>query len=224
MLRKALIPIEDDAEEAPWMVMGTPQSNAVAIFYDTLRVELQSRPTGLFVAMMLPILFRPAPDARVEQLAPDILAASVPDRPRASYSIEQEEVPPSFVLEVVSPESRTRDLEVKPKRYERIGVKEYALYAPQTPDGRTILHPSLQGFLRRPDGDEFVPWEPDATGRLYSEVLELWLVDRAGELRAQRPDSSWLPTLREEAERRASAEREVARLRALLEEHAREQG
>jgi Uma2 family endonuclease len=218
MLRKTLRPIEDDTEEAPWMVMGTQQFNAVTAFYVSLKAELCSRRTDLFVAGMLPILFAPIPSGRTEQLAPDIVVAPVPDHPRASYVVEREGVPPAFVLEVVSPESKSRDLEIKPERYERMRVMEYALFAPPTPEGRVLLDPPLQGYRLPPAGDEYVPWEPDTEGRLYSEVLDLWLVVHEGELRAQRTDGSWLPTLREETARRAAAERELERLRAELEE------
>jgi Uma2 family endonuclease len=218
MLRKTLKPIEDDTEQAPWMVMGPPQFNAVTAFYDSLRVEIQSRPSKLFVAAMLPIRFRPAPGARVEQLAPDTLAAPVPDHPRASYVVEREGAPPAFVLDVVSPESESRDLEIKPERYERMRVMEYALFAPPTLEGLVLLDPPLQGYRLPPAGDEYVPWEPDADGRLYSEVLDLWLVVHEGELRVQQTDGSWLPTLQEETACRAAAERELERLRAKLEE------
>ena len=85
---------------------------------------------------------------RVEQLAPDVLVARVQGHRRNSYDVEREGVPPAFVLEIVSPESKQRDLEIKPERYERMGVEEYALFAPRTPEGRMLLEPQLQGYQR----------------------------------------------------------------------------
>ncbi|MBV9279396.1 MAG: Uma2 family endonuclease [Chloroflexi bacterium] len=192
--------------------MGTPQFNAVAVLYDSLKAELRTRKPRPFLAGMLPIRYSLPPGGRVEQLAPDILVAPVPDYPRASYIMEQEGAPPSLVLEVVSPQSRYRDLEIKPERCERLGVREYALFAPRTPDGEAILEPPLQGYRLHGASGGYAAWESDEEGRLYSEVLELWLVVREGELRAQRRDGSWLPTLEE-------AEEEIARLRAELEGH-----
>jgi hypothetical protein len=224
MLHRPLIPIDDDTEEAPWMVMGMPQSDAVTALYVSLRGELRSRHSPLLVATMLPIRYRPIPTGRVEHLAPDVLVARVEDYRRNSYDVEREGVAPSFVLEVVSPESLDRDLRIKPDRYERMGVEEYALFSPETPDGRRLLSPPLQGYRRDSVSGDFMPWEADEEGRLFSEVLGLWLVERAGELRLQRPDGSWVPTPDEMAEAhehealaRRQLEAELARLRAELE-------
>jgi hypothetical protein len=236
MLPKPLIPIDDDTEEAPWMVMGTPQFNATTAFYASLEAELRRRPHPLFVAGMLPILYYPIPGGDREQLAPDILVAPVPIHDRSSYQVDREGVPPSFVLEVVSPQSANRDLEVKPPRYERMGVREYALFAPATAEGTILLRPQLQGYRLDPARGEFVRWEADRGGRLYSEVLDLWLAVREGELRLQRPDGSWVLTLEEERQarederqareaaeaRQRETEAEVMRLRAELEGRSRE--
>jgi hypothetical protein len=231
MQQKILTPIEDDTEEAPWMVMGTPQFNATTAFFASLEAELQRRDHPLFVAGMLPILYHPIPGGRREQLAPDILVAPVPIHDRSSYQVDREGVAPSFVLEVVSPESATRDLEVKPPRYERMGVREYALFAPEAADGTVVMMPPLQGYRLDSARGEFVRWEEDQAGRLYSEVLDLWLVVRDGELRAQRVDGSLVLTMQEERREREEERRrreeaeaaqrrledEVARLRAEIE-------
>jgi hypothetical protein len=213
MLRKPLAPIEDDTEEAPWMVMGMPQFEAVNRFYDSLQNEMRSRRRSLLVAAMLPIRYRPLPGGRIEQLAPDILVAPVPVYSRSSYDMDREGVAPAFVLEVVSPESRSRDLKIKPERYERMGVREYALFAPVTAEGAYLLEPPLQGYRLDPSSNEYIHWEGDAEGRLYSEVMDLWLTVRAGVLRAQRPDGTFVPT-------REELEAEIARLRAELERRA----
>jgi hypothetical protein len=225
MLHKPLTPIDDDTEEAPWMVMGMPQWDAVSAFHAALTAELGSRGHPLLVAAMLPIRYRPFSDDTVETLAPDVLVAPVPVYLRSSYDVEREGVPPAFVLEVISPESKHRDLEIKPARYARMGVQEYALFAPPTAEGHQLLYPALQGFRLDPTRSEYVQWEPDESGRLYSEVLDLWLVARGRDLRLQRPDESWVPTQDDERQARMQAEAEqrrlaaeVARLRAELEE------
>jgi hypothetical protein len=142
-----------------------------------------------------------------------------------------EQQPPSFVLEVVSPSSTTRDERDKVRVYNLLGVAEYALFTPGDAAGSI-----LKGY-RRGETGRFVPWQPDTAGRLWSDVLELWLVSRGGRLRAETRDGVLLRTLEEvEAaweraeqigeEERAARERieaereadrtELARLRALL--------
>jgi hypothetical protein len=223
MLHKTFAPIEDDTEEAPWMVMGTPQYETVEAFASGLRRELRFRRPPLFVAVMLPIRYRLSPQGRVEQLAPDVMVAPVPIYPRSSYALDVEGVPPGFVLEVMSAESRARDLRIKPERYAAIGIREYALFAPEMPDGHHLLDPPLQGYRLDSARQEYVRWEPDAEWRLYSEELDLWLTVRDGIVRAQRADGSLVPTFDEERQAREAEagarqelEAEVARLRAEL--------
>lgn len=188
------------------MVMGTPQWTAALALYTALHDELETRQPAPFVAAMLPIRYRPIPGGDIERLAPDIMVAWVPIHDRNSYDVEREGMPPAFVLEVVSPESQTRDLIVKPERYERMGVEEYAFFAPPTADGARLIQPALQGYRRDARRGEFVPWEADVKGRLYSAVLDLWLVPLDEALRVQRSDGSWVPTPDEERRARESAE------------------
>ena len=158
MLHTPLAPIDDDTEEAPWMVMGSPQSHSAASVYIALRAHAGMLQPPPFVAMMLPIRYHPFPrETHLETLAPNLLVASVPDHPRTSYDVEAEGVAPSLILEVVSPESRGRDLEVKPERYERMGVMEYALFDPVG----SILDPPLQGYRREGRRERYIPGEGD---------------------------------------------------------------
>ncbi|MDQ2744714.1 MAG: Uma2 family endonuclease [Chloroflexota bacterium] len=137
-----LLTIEDDTEEAPWIMMGDPQMRAVSALYNALSYYLQqTRPdgpgagnAGWYVASMLPIRFpRPRTTHATGQLGPDLFVAHAEDRPRQSYDMTAGEPPPAFVLEVLSPESVTLDLELKRGAYDELGVQEYALFAP-TPD------------------------------------------------------------------------------------------
>jgi hypothetical protein len=232
MLRHHLLtPIDDDTEDAPWMSMSDWQYSAVDAFMDALRVHVESlspRPSRLvplasslsprpYIAAMLPIRYHPNPgDAHTEQLSPDVLVAPVsPTVHRDSYRVEVEGAPPSFVLEVVSPSSLERDQVVKPERYEAMGVWEYVLFDPQ----HTYLTPAVQGYRREATSGGFVPWVPDAQGRLWSEVLGVWLVAVGEELRLQRSDGSLVPLPRETREERDQAllawrEEALARQRA----------
>jgi hypothetical protein len=106
-----------------------------------------------------------------------------------------------------------------------LGAQEYVLFAPEP----GLLEPPLQGYGRSASG-RFEPLRPDAQGRLWSEVLGLWLVAEGDALRAVQPDGQRLLTHEESEAARAQetaarrrAEEELARLRAML-EHDRGEG
>jgi Uma2 family endonuclease len=226
-----LATLEDDTEDAPWMVMSDLQFWPTAAFAEGLRYYARSNHRPWYVASMLPIHYRDRAGRR-HQRAPDTFVARAPDRPRDSYDLAEEGVFPAFVLEVVSPSSVRRDQEEKREAYRILGAEEYALFTP-----RLGAPSTLAGHRRAPDGT-FAPWLPDAQGRLWSETLELYLVARDEALRAQPPDGAVLPTYEEaqaarlrdaearyqaeiarerEAEARRQLEAEVARLRRQLE-------
>ena len=86
-----------------------------------------------------------------------------------------------------------------------------------------MLSPPLQGYRRGAHG-RFEALLSDAGGRLWTEVLGLWLVAEGGALRAVQPDAQLLLTHEEseaaraqEAAARQRAEEELARLRTMLE-------
>ena len=94
-----IVPIvADDTEEAPWMVMGDRQYWAVARVAWTLRIYAQTHHLPWYVAGLLPIRYRRPGEQRKRQVAPDVMVAFVPQRPRDSYDLEHEGVFPAFVL------------------------------------------------------------------------------------------------------------------------------
>jgi Uma2 family endonuclease len=185
-----LLTIEDDTEEAPWMVMGDPQITVASNMLLTLRAYARRRSLPWYVASMLPIRFtRPGTTVK-GTLAPDLFVAFADDHPRRSFDIDEEGGFPPFVLEVLSPESTVRDMDLKVQAYESLGAREYALFAP-TAD---LRQPPLQGFRRDVASGAFVRWQPDESGRLDSSVLDLWLVPRGTQLRLQERAGAILPT------------------------------
>lgn len=241
-----LLTIEDDDEEAPWMAMGDLQSWAASNLYIALRVYARRRKLFWYVASMVPILY-PRPGSPYKgKFSPDVYVAFVEDRPRQSFGIEEEIGFPPFVLEVMSPDSTTRDVHGKVRAYGVLGAQEYALFAPTEDLGQ----PPLQGFRRDAESGRFAPWRQPEPGRLYSDVLDLWLEADGPLLRARTPDGAILPIYEEldesyerlesaherlemahdrlesayerEAEVRRALEREVARLREELERHRSE--
>lgn len=197
---------EDDTEDAPWMVMGSPQYAATSDFFQSLREYAQRQQRPWFVAGMTPILYRPPGLRRRKQVAPDVFVALAPDRPRSSYDSDAEGFPP-FVLEVVSPSSAHRDQREKREAYERLGVQEYALFTPNV-DRPT----ELNGYRRSAEG-HFESWPKDARGRLWSDVLGLFLLRQGMTLRAATPDGQLLSTLAEAIDAYRQAETENERLR-----------
>lgn len=200
--------LEDDTAEAPWMTMGDLQFWAASGFAHSLRNHARTQGLPWYVASMLPILYRWGSSSRKKILSPDTFVAFVPDHPRTSFDLAAEGgVFPPFVLEVVSPSSGERDQEEKRAAYDLLGAREYALFTP-----REGAPSTLEGYRREATGT-FVPWQPDAQGRLWSEVLGLFLSVRGPLIQAQTPEGLILLTpdqasdayLRAEDARRAEA-------------------
>jgi Uma2 family endonuclease len=215
--------VEDDTEEAPWMVMGDPQIQAATGLYWSLRIYAAEQKLPWYVGSMLPILYPRPGLARNGQIAPDVLVAFVQQRVRHSYDLEEEGQPPAFVLEVISPSSVLQDTIKKRRTYRILGVQEYALFAPEPKPGL----PPLQGYRRSADG-RFLHWPLDAQGGLYSRVLGLRLVAEGLGLHAVQSDGTPLLTPEQESEARRQAEAAqrqaealVARLQAELERYRR---
>jgi hypothetical protein len=137
-----LLTLEDDTEDAPWMVMGDLQFWSASSFAHALRIYAHSQGLPWYVASMLPIRYRIGEPAETRKVAPDCFVAFVPDRTRESYDLEEEGVFPAFVLEVVSPSSAKRDEKEKLRAYGVLGAREYALFTPHL-GGSSILmgHP-----------------------------------------------------------------------------------
>jgi Uma2 family endonuclease len=213
------------------MVMGDAQFWAAAHLATSLRHYAQVHGRPWYVASLLPIVYRRRGEKRTRQVAPDVLVAFVAQRPRDSSDLAAEGVFPAFVLEVVSSSSVARDVDAKRRLYEALGAQEYVLFAPEP----ELLEPRLQGHRRGAAG-RFEPWASDAAGRLWSNVLELWLAPEGSLLRVVQAHGQPLLTYEEseaarrqaEAEReqeaaaRQRAEEELARLQALLEREKHE--
>ena len=125
---------------------------------------------------------------------------------------------PPFVLEVVSRSSVRRDLEEKERLYRLLGVEEYAIVR------QDLAEPRLEGY-RQEAGGAWVPWVADADGRLWSGVLELWLVLHEGAVQAMTREGTLLLTPRqaEEARHQTEWERHQAERERHQAEREREQ-
>ncbi len=214
-----MLTLEDDTEDAPWMVMGDLQFWSASAFAHSLSIYAHAQGLPWYVASMLPINYRLPDLPRKRTLAPDTFVAFVPEHARTSYDVEAEGGFPAFVLEVVSPSSVARDEREKLRAYNLLGAREYALFTPREGAAST-----LEGYRRGATGG-LEPWPRDGEGQLWSDVLGLRLVVRGALLQAQTSDGRLLLTPEQTEEARLQAEEarlqaEKARLQA---EEARRQ-
>jgi Uma2 family endonuclease len=183
-----MLTLEDDTEEQPWMTMSDLQFWSASSLAHSLRIYARERQLPWYVASMLPILYRWPGAAAKKQLAPDVFVAFAPDHPRSSYDVESELGFPSFVLEVISPSSSAHDRNDKRIAYEELGAREYVLFTP-----RDVGQSDLEGY-RRTTAGPFEPWPLDELGRLWSDVLGLFLVTNGPILQAETSEGYHLLT------------------------------
>jgi colicin import membrane protein len=93
------------------------------------------------------------------------------DPSRGTFDVVQAGARPALVIEIISPETRTNDFDVKVEYYHQAGVPLYVIVDVREEDQEGRLH--LIGYRHAPDGYE--PMEPDERGRLWLEPVRLWL-------------------------------------------------
>ena len=220
------IAVESPGEEYP-DTDGKPMADnswqAITMHYAGTALAIHFRGRG-FVATDLLVYY--LKDGERESVAPDVMVVlGVDGSPRRSYIIHQEGGrAPDFVLEVVSNSTQERDASDKRATYAELGVREYFRYAPLSTRMAGMGGHRLVGEGLREGRWEALPRQ--GRERVRSAVLGLDLRVRerdAGggfrELRFFDPISGTdLQTLEESERAREEAEREVSRLRAMLEQ------
>ena len=133
-----------------------------------------ARPQALVAA---DILVYPERGNRYNSIAPDVLVAfGLGVHKRSSYFVWREGKPPDWVLEVASPSTAARDLEIKRRAYAEMGVAEYWLFDPTGELFRRRGEAQLQGYALA--GGRYAPLSTMAAGgaaMIRSEVLRLGL-------------------------------------------------
>ncbi|HZS90885.1 MAG TPA: Uma2 family endonuclease [Chloroflexota bacterium] len=207
--------LENDEEDAPWMVMGDLQYWSASSLAHSLHNYALEQHLGWYVASMLPIYY-PWPNVEEKKfLSPDLFVAFVDSHPRTSFDIEEEGGFPPFVLEVASASSTVRDLRIKRQAYDLLGVREYVVFLPREERPST-----LEGYRRGTTG-ALEEWPVDEHGRLWSAVLNLYFEVHEQKVQARTAEGRLLLTPRQEAEARRHAEDEVERLRRELQRYQR---
>ena len=143
---------------------NTVQAVAIEEGFGALRQHWRGR-RDVFVGQDQFLHWDPAYDSRRNKknppAAPDVYVAfDVANRHHRSYVMWEEGKPPDFVLEVVSPSSRRRDMKEKPEIYAKIGVPELFLYDPGDEKEQELpgFVPALAGFeLRGGRGGKYQP-------------------------------------------------------------------
>ncbi|HEY8745978.1 MAG TPA: Uma2 family endonuclease, partial [Chloroflexota bacterium] len=203
-----LMTVENDEEDAPWMVMADLQVRGVDLLKPILLLHAEQQHLPWYVASYLLITIpRPMGEHKLEA-APDLLVAEATDWLRPSWDVVAEGKAPEFVLELSSGKSWGRDFRDKPRIYDYMGVSEYVMFAPERRSG-----PKLRGW-RRDERGQFVEWQVDKRGVLWSRALGgLGLYVEGGLwLRALDATGRRLPTPAEVAiEERRRADAETAR-------------
>ncbi len=146
-------------------------------------------------------------------VAPDVLVAfDIGQKRRHTYKVWEEGKVPDFVMEFSSKTTYRNDLTDKKALYAALGISNYLLYDAES----LYLSPPLMGF--RLVAGVYVPIEPDADGRIHSDVLSLDFVIQEGRLRVYDPmGGKWLQTPEEMQAARAEtaeARAETAEARA----------
>ena len=212
------LPFEDDP-----VPQNMSQIRLILDLFDSLERYWGGRPDVLVGSDQF-IHWDPTYDGRTNKKnpppAPDLyVVLGVANRNRRSYVVWEEGKPPDFVLEVVSPSSRSRDGKEKPIIYAKMGVPEYFRY---DPEGK--LSPALAGFelhgceyrplpeekikdgvvgvrskklglclCKRPPGpeqlDDSLCWYDPATGKFLPTRHELDNDKRQAEARAAKSDA-----------------------------------
>jgi len=194
-----LLTFVDDTEEAPWMVATDRHRAAIDAFFIPLHYYASRVHPEWYVSSELFIRFA-RPDGTTGQVAPDTFVVRARRQSRRSFDLRRTRVAPLFVLEVVSPESKSRDEQEKVRLYDWLGVQEYAIFDPNA----TEQH-RLKGHHRDAHGD-WAPWPVGRRGDLQSAVLGLTLVPEGRLLRLEDAEGQRLRTAPEEARAREAAE------------------
>ena len=232
LLRECDLPA--DVEEHEKVPVGGEHHEFELDLGDGLRSRYRDRPEVFVGGDMLVYFDGPGTSlATADRLAPDLMVAfGVPDRLRRNYVVWEERKAPDFVLEILSPSTKEKDIAEKPALYRRMGVREYFQF---DPDGRTEAR--LAGWRFGPGETRALPLVPVAGGMrgIYSEALGLHLCHiqpwplvrrrhKTDRLRWHDPAAgAFLETLTEQSRRADAAElgRDAAERRAAEEAAAR---
>lgn len=152
-------------------------------------------------------------------VAPDVaVIKGEVQRRRRSWTVGETGLAPQVVFEIASKETWRNDLQKKPQKYYHMGVEEYYLYDPESPQYLKYKGHRLVGWRRNRDKKMMEEMQLDEQGRLWSEQLQSWLVSDDDYLRLYDSEGQRRLT---EAEAREEHEQELEQKTWSLEHKAR---
>lgn len=159
-----------DPQVGDTMVQGRPHIVAVLFLYEMLMRRFRNRQDVAVLSDLKHLMGPrrgPAPDISI------LMGVTNLDPEIESYDLRTGGVPPSLIIEVISPsDSRIRRVDeiTKVDLYERIGVREYLLMDLPRRGNRRRL--GWRGYRLGPTG-RYAPIQPDLRGRIHSETTGL---------------------------------------------------
>ena len=170
--------ITHDWDESPYayqteeelMPGGGPHGKMLSHIVQVLEPVLESERLMLMVDCFM--LYRDEGGTK-QRIGPDLLLMPLGSLPSA-YDLDVEPTP-SCIIEVVSPDSRTRDMEDKVKFYMGIGVSTYLVVDQITPQGK--LRQPIQLHVWRNVNGQTQKIQPKAHGYLLPEMAVTLSVD-----------------------------------------------
>jgi Uma2 family endonuclease len=200
-----LMMLRDDTEED--LVGSDLHQDAITEAHAGIAAFAREQGLSWYVSKQVMVI-APMPGREVWHPSPDVyVVPGISPHPRSSYDARVEPIPP-FIVEVISPSTAERDLEVKRRSYDWIGVREYLIFDPTGDQLGAAVRAWHMGAT------EWEPWEPDESGTWCSAVLGLGFRPEGVLLRVIRPDGSIVPTRTEMEGRLAQLEKELRQLRS----------
>jgi Uma2 family endonuclease len=215
----AVPPIHYPESDGKPIAENTKQFEYIVSLFNGFQALYEER-ADVFIASDL--LWYPIQGDNKSRTAPDLMIAfGRPKGHRGSYrQWEEDGIPPTFVIEILSPGNRMGEMSAKAVFYERHGVLEYLIYDPDE-GSLEVLTRDESGSLVEQD----VPngWQSELTGvRFFVDETNLIAVRPDG-----KPFESYLETIKranqeskranQESQRANEAEAEMKRLRQELE-------
>jgi Uma2 family endonuclease len=153
-----------DGEVVLLMTATDMHQQAVSFLLTLMRTWIEQTGNG---GLVLPAPFLMRPGAGLPAREPDLLYVAA-DHLASRLKRSHLDGPADLVVEVLSPESRSRDRNAKFFEYERGGVGEYWIVDPDSGDAE---------FYRRDDTGAFRRIAPDAAGVYTSAALPGFALD-----------------------------------------------
>lgn len=171
----------------------------IKLLFDMLQVFFESRNDVYFASDLMFYYEEGNPHKR---FAPDLMICfGVNNEKRRSYKLWEEKVFPSIIIEVASKETWEKDVTIKRRLYEKLGVKEYYVLDPEY---KYLPQPMLAYRL---EFGELVRISIQ-NDRIFSESLTLELVDTGKDFRFFDIETNeFLPTISEISTLKAEIER-----------------